>query len=119
MTRVLIIEDDSLVSRTIAAHLKKKGYELKLAETGEEGLKLYRDFQPDLTLLDVKLPDLNGLEVLRQIRQTSKNAAVLVMTAFDDMKTTIEAIKAGAFEYLVKPLDYLELDLTIDKGLSA
>jgi len=116
MTRVLIIEDDSLVSRTIAAHLKKKGYELKLAETGEEGLKLYRDFQPDLTLLDVKLPDLNGLEVLRQIRQTSKNAAVLVMTAFDDMKTTIEAIKAGAFEYLVKPLDYLELDLTIDKA---
>lgn len=116
MTRVLVIEDDSLVSRTIATHLRKKGFELKLAETGEEGLKLYKDFQPDLTLLDVKLPDINGLEVLRQIRQTSKNAAVVVMTAFDDMKTTVEAIKAGAFEYLVKPLDYLELDLTIDKA---
>ncbi len=116
MTRVLVIEDDSLVSRTIATHLKKKGYELKLAETGEEGLKLYAEFQPDLTLLDVKLPDINGLEVLRQIKQTRKNAAVVVMTAFDDMKTTVEAIKAGAFEYLVKPLDYLELDLTIDKA---
>lgn len=116
MTRVLVIEDDSLVSRTIATHLRKKGFELKLAETGEAGLKLYKDFQPDLTLLDVKLPDINGLEVLRQIRQTSKNAAVVVMTAFDDMKTTVEAIKAGAFEYLVKPLDYLELDLTIDKA---
>ncbi|MCX8159440.1 MAG: sigma-54 dependent transcriptional regulator [Candidatus Saccharicenans sp.] len=116
MTRILVIEDDSLVSRTIATHLRKRGYELKLAETGEEGLKLFRDFQPDLTLLDVKLPDINGLEVLKQIRQTSKNAAVVVMTAFDDMKTTVEAIKAGAFEYLVKPLDYLELDLTIDKA---
>ncbi len=116
MTRILVIEDDSLVSRTIATHLKKKGFELKQAETGEEGLKLFKEFQPDLTLLDVKLPDVNGLEVLRQIRQTGKNAAVVVMTAFDDMKTTVEAIKAGAFEYLVKPLDYLELDLTIDKA---
>ncbi len=116
MTRILEIEDDSLVSRTIAAHLKKKGYEVKLAESGEEGLELYREFRPDLTLLDIKLPDINGLEVLRQLKQLDKNAAVVVMTAFDDMKTTVEAIKSGAFEYLVKPLDYLELDLTMEKA---
>ncbi|MGB4705237.1 MAG: sigma-54 dependent transcriptional regulator [Candidatus Saccharicenans sp.] len=116
MTRILVIEDDSLVSRTIAAHLKKKGYEVKLAESGEEGLELYREFRPDLTLLDIKLPDINGLEVLRQLKQLDKNAAVVVMTAFDDMKTTVEAIKSGAFEYLVKPLDYLELDLTMEKA---
>lgn len=116
MSRILVIEDDTLVVRTIATHLKKKGYELKLAENGEEGLKAYKEFQPDLTLLDIKLPDFNGLEVLRQIKQFDKNATVIVMTAFDDMKTTVEAIKTGAFEYLVKPLNYMELDLTMDKA---
>jgi two-component system response regulator AtoC len=116
MTRILVIEDDSLVSRTISTHLKKKGYEVALAETGEEGLEQYRNFQPDLVLLDIKLPDINGLEVLRRIKLEDKTAAVVVMTAFDDMKTTVEAIKSGAFEYLVKPLDYLELDLTLDKA---
>ena len=116
MTRILIVEDDSLVSRTIAAHLKKKSYEVKVAESGSEGLQSYQEFGPDLTLLDIKLPDINGLEILKKIKLEDKNAAVVVMTAYDDMKTTVEAIKAGAFEYMVKPLDYLELDLTIDKA---
>jgi two-component system response regulator AtoC len=116
MTRILVIEDDSLVCRTIAAHLKKKGYEVKAADKGEEGLKLFQEFGPDLTLLDIKLPDINGLEVLKRIKLEDKGAAVVVMTAFDDMKTTVEAIKSGAFEYMVKPLDYLELDLTIEKA---
>jgi two-component system response regulator AtoC len=110
------VEDDSLVSRTIAAHLRKKGYEAKVAESGTEGLQLYQEFGPDLTLLDIKLPDMNGLEVLKKIKLEDKGAAIVVMTAYDDMKTTVEAIKAGAFEYMVKPLDYLELDLTIDKA---
>ncbi|HOJ26283.1 MAG TPA: sigma-54 dependent transcriptional regulator [Candidatus Saccharicenans sp.] len=117
MTKVLVIEDDSLVSRTLISHLKKRGFEVRGAENGEEGLALFREFQPDLALLDVKLPDINGLDVLRQVKAENKAATVIIMTAFDDMKTTVEAVKAGAFEYLVKPLDNLELDLTIDKAL--
>ncbi|MCI4444582.1 MAG: sigma-54-dependent Fis family transcriptional regulator [Candidatus Aminicenantes bacterium] len=116
MAMVLVVEDDSLVSRTLVSHLKKRGFEVKLAESGEEGLQIFRQFQPELILLDVRLPDINGLEVLKQIKYENKNTSVVIMTAFDDMKTTVEAIKAGAFEYLVKPLDYLELDLTIDKA---
>ena len=113
----MIVEDDSLVSRTLLSHLKKRGFEVKGAENGEEGLSIFREFQPDLVLLDVKLPDINGLDVLRQIKAEDKEAAVIIMTAFDDMRTTVEAVKAGAFEYLVKPLDNLEIDLTIDKAL--
>ncbi|NMC65461.1 MAG: sigma-54-dependent Fis family transcriptional regulator, partial [Acidobacteria bacterium] len=117
MTKIMIVEDDSLVSRTLLSHLKKRGFEVKGAENGEEGLSIFREFQPDLVLLDVKLPDINGLDVLRQIKAEDKEAAVIIMTAFDDMRTTVEAVKAGAFEYLVKPLDNLEIDLTIDKAL--
>jgi len=117
MTKIMVIEDDSLVSRTLLSHLKKRGFEVKGAENGEEGLSIFREFQPDLVLLDVKLPDINGLDVLRQIKAEDQEAAVIIMTAFDDMRTTVEAVKAGAFEYLVKPLDNLEIDLTIDKAL--
>ncbi|MBC7363755.1 MAG: sigma-54-dependent Fis family transcriptional regulator [Candidatus Aminicenantes bacterium] len=117
MPNILVIEDDPLVSKTLLSHLKKKGFEVKLAETGEEALEMFREFQPELVLLDVKLPDMNGLDLLKQIKSENKKISVIVMTAFDDMKSTVEAIKSGAFEYLVKPLDYLELDLTIDKAL--
>jgi two-component system response regulator AtoC len=117
MTKIMVIEDDSLVSRTLLSHLKKRGFEVKGAENGEEGLSIFREFQPDLVLLDVKLPDINGLDVLRKIKAEDQEAAVIIMTAFDDMRTTVEAVKAGAFEYLVKPLDNLEIDLTIDKAL--
>ncbi|HAV40952.1 MAG TPA: Fis family transcriptional regulator [Acidobacteria bacterium] len=117
MTKIMIVEDDSLVSRTLLSHLKKRGFEVKGAENGEEGLSIFREFQPDLVLLDVKLPDINGLDVLRHVKAEDKEAAVIIMTAFDDMRTTVEAVKAGAFEYLVKPLDNLEIDLTIDKAL--
>ena len=71
---------------------------------------------PDLVMLDIRLPDANGLDVLKKIKAEPRNTVFLVMTAYDDMKTTVEAIKFGAFEYLVKPLNFLELDLTIEKA---
>ncbi|MDD8020028.1 MAG: sigma-54 dependent transcriptional regulator [Acidobacteriota bacterium] len=117
MTKILVVEDDNLVSRTLLSHLKEKGFEVKGAESGEEGLRIFRDFQPDLALLDVKLPDINGLDVLKKVKAENHEVTVIIMTAFDDMRTTVEAVKAGAFEYLVKPLDNLDLDLTIDKAL--
>ncbi len=117
MPNILVVEDDPLVSKTLVSHLKKKGFEVRLAESGEEGLELFKEFRPELVMLDVKLPDVNGLDLLKQIKNEDSKVLVIVMTAFDDMKTTVEAIKSGAFEYLVKPLDYLELDLTIEKAL--
>ena len=66
--------------------------------------------------MDIRLPDIDGLEALRKIKIRNKNACVVIMTAYDDMKTTVEAIKSGAYEYLVKPLDFVELDLTVEKA---
>jgi DNA-binding NtrC family response regulator len=116
MKSILIIEDDPLVRKTLASQLAKKGFDVAVAETGEDGVRAYGESAPDLVLLDVRLPDIDGLEVLRKIKERNRRAIILIMTAFDDMKTTVEAIKLGAFENLVKPLNSAELDLTIEKA---
>ncbi len=116
MKTVLIIDDDPLIRKTLSSHLTKRGFEVALAEDGDEGIRKYNETCPELVLLDIRLPGTDGIEVLRVIREQNKRTFVLVMTAFDDMKTTVEAIKLGAFEYLVKPLNFIDLDLTMDKA---
>lgn len=116
MKSILIIDDDPLIRKTLSSHLSKREFEVLFAEDGEDGLKKHEERFPDLVILDIRLPDIDGLEVLRRIRDRDENSCIIIMTAYDDMKTTVEAIKSGAFEYLVKPLDYVELDLTVDKA---
>jgi DNA-binding NtrC family response regulator len=116
MKSILIIDDDSLIRKTLSSHLSKQGFEVQTAEDGVSGLKKYAEMGPDLVILDIRLPDTDGLDVLRQMKDQANRASVLIMTAYDDMKTTVEAIKLGAFEYLVKPLDYMALDLTVEKA---
>ncbi|MBN2200051.1 MAG: sigma-54-dependent Fis family transcriptional regulator [Candidatus Aminicenantes bacterium] len=117
MKSVLIIDDDPLILKTLASHLSRQGFEVRQAETGGKGLAEIESSLPDLVLLDIRLPDLNGLEVLKRISRFTPRPCVLIMTAYDDMKTTVEAIQQGAFEYLVKPLDFVALDLTIQKAV--
>jgi two-component system response regulator AtoC len=105
-----------LIRKTLSTHLSRRDFEVHLAEAGEEGLVRYAECLPDLVILDIRLPDIDGLEALRKIKVRNKNACVVIMTAYDDMKTTVEAIKSGAYEYLVKPLDFVELDLTVEKA---
>ncbi len=116
MKTILIVDDDPLILKTLSTHFSKSGYEVLTADDGKEGLQRYSESMPDLVILDIRLPDLDGLEALRRIRDIDPKAIVIIITAYDDMKTTVEAIKSGAFEYLVKPLDFLELDLTINKA---
>jgi len=116
MKSILVIDDDPLIGKTLSSHLSRRGFEVLLAAAGEEGLQKYGESSPDLVILDIRLPDRDGLEILGRIKEKDKNACIIIMTAYDDMKTTVEAIKSGAFEYLVKPLDYVELDLTVDKA---
>lgn len=116
MKSVLIIDDDRLIRKTLSSHLAKQGFEVYQAEDGEEGIQKFAESCPELVLLDIRLPGSDGLEVLRKIKERNKKTYVLVMTAFDDMRTTVEAIKLGAFEYLVKPLNFIDLDLTVEKA---
>jgi len=116
MKTILIIDDDPLIRKTLSSHLEQRGFEVQTAEDGEEGLRLYEESLPEVVVLDIRLPDMDGIEALKRIRARDADACVIIMTAYDDMRTTVEAVKAGAFEYLVKPLDFVELDLTLSKA---
>jgi DNA-binding NtrC family response regulator len=116
MKSILIIDDDPLIRKTLVTHFDKTGFDVFQAEEGLKGLRLYEECFPDLVILDIRLPDIDGLEALKRIRGKNQKAIIVIITAYDDMKTTVEAIKSGAFEYLVKPLDFVELDLTIKKA---
>ncbi len=116
MKSILVIDDDPLIRKTLFSHFSKSSYEVISAASGEEGLRKFEESFPDLVILDIRLPDLDGLEVLKRIKEKNRKAFIVIITAYDDMKTTIEATKSGAFEYLVKPLDYVELDLTVKKA---
>jgi len=117
MKSILIIDDDPLIRKTLSSYFIKKNFDIDEAESGEEGLVRFEIFSPDLVLLDIRLPDMDGLETLRKLREKKADARVIIMTAYDDMRSTIEAVKSGAFEYLVKPLDYVELDMAISKAI--
>jgi two-component system response regulator AtoC len=116
MKSILVIDDNRLIRQTFKSHLTSEGFEVILAADGREGVEQFTKFQPDLVILDIHLPVINGIEVLKQIREIDGNAYVIMITAFDDMKTTVSAMKLGAFEYICKPIDYDELLLSIRKA---
>jgi two-component system, NtrC family, response regulator AtoC len=114
---ILVIEDNEDLSFTISKVLHKEGFKLFTAKTGEEGLLLFRKEIVDLLLLDLKLPKMNGLEVLSRVREMDPDLAVIMMTASTDVKPAIEAMKRGAIDYLMKPFELDELKLVVKKAL--
>ncbi len=116
MKSILVIDDDRLIRQTFKTHLASEGFDVHVAADGNEGVRLYKEVVPNLVLLDINLPGLHGIEVLKKIREADPKAYVIMITAFDDMQTTVEAIKLGAFEYICKPIDYDELILAIRKA---
>jgi two-component system response regulator AtoC len=116
MKSILVIDDNRLIRQTFKTHLTSEGFEVSLAADGGEGVEQFEQIRPDLVILDIHLPVLGGIEVLTRIREIDDKAYVIMITAFDDMKTTVEAMKLGAFEYICKPIDYDELLLGIHKA---
>lgn len=104
----LVIEDDKYISNFIAVSLKKEGYKVMLAESADEGLFLFSSNHPDVVLLDLGLPDKDGLEVIREIRCFS-NTPILVVSARGQEKEKIEALDLGADDYITKPFHMGEL----------
>ncbi len=117
MKSILAIDDDRLIRQTFKNHLSGEGFEVHLASDGKEGVQRFKELEPDLVILDIHLPELDGLGVLKEIKAVDPKAYVIMITAFDDMRTTVEAVKLGAFEYICKPIDYDELMLGIRKAM--
>jgi len=115
---VLIVEDETILGDSIATYLEHHSYASALARSGEEGLRLAEESSPDVAVVDIRLPGMNGLEVLRKMREVSPGTEVVMMTAHASVDSAVEAMKLGAFDYLTKPLDLDELRIIVDKALT-
>ncbi|HFE52268.1 MAG TPA: sigma-54-dependent Fis family transcriptional regulator [Bacteroidetes bacterium] len=114
---VLIVEDEEDVRWALKETLSKKGYQVRTAATGEEGLDLARKEVLDLVLLDVRLPGMNGIEVLRHLKEEDPDLPVIMITAHEEAQPAIQAMKMGAFDYFIKTVDLDVLLLAIEKAL--
>ncbi len=116
MCSILIVDDEALTVRTISRALTEEHFETLVALSGEEALKVFSEEKPDLVLLDVVLPGMDGIEVLRQIRKQSPSTIVLMMSAYHLVERAVEAMKLGAYDYLVKPFHIADLVNTIRRA---
>ncbi len=115
MNKALIIDDDRNILTTLEVYLEDKGLEVAGASTGVHGIELFQREKPDLVLLDMKLPDRDGLEVLKEIIASNIKTQVLMITAYATIETAVSAVKMGAFDYLPKPFVPGQLDLVIER----
>ena len=111
MPSILVIDDDASIVETLDLYLTEEGYKVRTALTGTEGLNKYVQNPSDVVILDIRLPDVDGFSVLEDLKEENENVKVIMITAFHDMETTINAMKGGAFDYIHKPVNVDELDL--------
>jgi two-component system, NtrC family, response regulator AtoC len=115
-TRILVVDDEYLIRWTLQKNLEKAGYEVLLAETGEEAMQKIREDGPDLALIDINLPGMSGFEVLEKALQIDKSFIPIMITAFEDVDRVVRAMKLGAFDYITKPFDFNKVQLSIEKA---
>ena len=115
--RVLIVEDEELIRWSLRQKFEARGYQVSEAEDGASAREALEKRTYDLVMLDYKLPDMTGLEVLSQLREHDADTVVIMMTAYSSIESAVEAIKLGAFDYIPKPFQMDELLFTVDKAL--
>jgi two-component system, NtrC family, response regulator AtoC len=113
---VLIVDDEELTLRTLSRGLRQEGFEVFTAGSGEDALRLFQQEKPDLTVLDIVLPGIDGVEVLRQIKQNSPTSIVIMMSAYHLVDRAVEAMKLGAYDYLIKPFHLADVIATMHRA---
>lgn len=116
-TRVLIVDDDPASRRLVEVRLRPLGCNIATAENGERALSAIRKDPPDLILLDLQMPRMSGLEVLRALRKEGINVPAIVITAHGSIETAVEAMKEGAYDFITKPIDAAHFDIVVCKAL--
>src|SRR5438874_1171214 len=117
MDRILIVDDDRSIRELLSMHLEERGFGVMSASTGAEGFEKASEEQPSAIVLDMRLPDASGIDLIPELKKRAAEAPVLMITAHHDMATTILAIKAGAFDYIHKPIDIQAFDVALDRAL--
>ncbi|MGA8833876.1 MAG: sigma-54-dependent transcriptional regulator [Desulfomonilaceae bacterium] len=119
MGKILIVDDDAQLRLSFEKILTVEGHKVQMSATGEGGLEIVGTDPPDVVVMDVRLPGMDGLETFRAMHEMDSKLPVIIMTAYGTTDTAIEATKLGAFDYLLKPFDIPEMLLNIDKALEA
>ena len=119
MGKILIVDDNSVMQFTLTNVLKEEGYEIISALDGVKAIQEVRTKSPNLVLLDIKLPGIDGMKILREIKDIDKELTIIMLTAYGEIKDAVEAMKSGAFDYITKPFNNKELILTIKKALQS
>jgi DNA-binding NtrC family response regulator len=115
---ILVVEDETILGDSICTYLEHHGYATMVARSGAEGVRLAEENNPDIVVVDIRLPDLDGLSVLRKLRDMAAGTEVVMMTAHASVASAVTAMKSGAFDYLTKPLDLDEVRIVVEKALA-
>ena len=119
MSRILIVDDEEGVCFAFEKFLKGEGHQPVACSTAEKALSLIKSEQPDLVITDIRLPGISGLDLLKRVKKEHPEISVIVVTAYSTMSTAVEAMKTGAYEYLVKPINLDEAKIHIDRALES
>ncbi len=112
--RILFVDDEPAILKSLGEYFEKLGHEVHRAENGKAGIATYERVRPDVTVLDLKLPDISGMDVLQTIRR--RNATVLMLTGYGEIETAVEAMRLGAENFLTKPVDLKHLAAAVEKA---
>jgi two-component system NtrC family response regulator len=115
--KILVIDDDNSLRRVLEYNLQEAGYQVSAASNGEEGLRLFSEELSTLVITDMKMPGMDGMKVLKAIKELSPETVVIMITAFGTVDIAVEAMKAGAYDYITKPFNRDALRLTVGKAL--
>ena len=115
--RILVVDDDESLRRITQLQLEEAGYAVLTASSGDRALQAIEEEAPALVITDLKMPGLSGLEVLKKVRESYPQTTVVMITAFGTVQTAVEAMKAGAYDYITKPIDYEELVLVVNRAM--
>ncbi|MDP3048816.1 MAG: sigma-54 dependent transcriptional regulator [Thermodesulfovibrionales bacterium] len=117
MERILVVDDDKDLRLNLSSILKDEGYDVLAVEDGREALKAVQNNSPNLALLDIRLPSMDGMKVLEKLKRIDKDLIIIMLTAYGDVKGAVRTMKLGAFDYITKPFDSEELLLIIKRAL--
>jgi len=113
--KLLIVDDAQFMRMRCARLLEENGYEVVEAENGRQALEVYQKTAPDGVLMDITMPEMDGLEALRQLRRMDPNVRVIMLTALGQESVVLEAVRAGAKDFIVKPFDHERLLMSIQR----
>jgi len=114
---IVVVDDEDLIRTWLGEKLRSAGYTVETASTGAEGRRLVVSASPALMLLDLRLPDGNGIRLLEEYRDIDRDLIVIIVTAYGEIDTAVEAVKSGAYDFIEKPVEFDALLLTIEKAL--